>query len=94
MADRTSNTTFYPSTNPVEIPFKANASDNDTMTIPYGVPEAVLGINAEDDDDAIASASVSGGTVTYDLARQMDGAEEVKCSEFAQAIVERMEPSA
>ena len=28
--------------------------------------------------------------VTYDLARQMDGAKEVRCSEFAQAIVERM----
>jgi isocitrate dehydrogenase len=39
-------------------------------------------------------ATVSAGTVTYDLARQMDGAEEVKCSEFAQAIVERMAPSA
>ncbi len=28
--------------------------------------------------------------VTYDLARQMDGAKEVRCSEFAQAVVERM----
>jgi isocitrate dehydrogenase len=28
--------------------------------------------------------------VTYDLARQMDGAKEVKCSEFAQAMVDRM----
>jgi isocitrate dehydrogenase len=28
--------------------------------------------------------------VTYDLARQMDGAMEVRCSEFARAIVERM----
>ena len=28
--------------------------------------------------------------VTYDLARQMDGATEVKCSEFARAVVERM----
>jgi isocitrate dehydrogenase len=28
--------------------------------------------------------------VTYDLARQMEGAREVKCSEFAQAIIERM----
>jgi isocitrate dehydrogenase len=27
-------------------------------------------------------------TVTYDLARQIDGATEVKCSEFAQAIVD------
>jgi isocitrate dehydrogenase len=35
-------------------------------------------------------ATVFAGTVTYDLARQMDGAEEVKCSEFAQSIVERM----
>lgn len=28
--------------------------------------------------------------VTYDLARQMHGAEEVKCSEFAQALVDHM----
>jgi isocitrate dehydrogenase len=28
--------------------------------------------------------------VTYDLARQMEGAEEVKCSEFGAAIVEHM----
>jgi isocitrate dehydrogenase len=28
--------------------------------------------------------------VTYDLARQMESAREVKCSEFAQAIIERM----
>jgi len=67
IADRTSNTTFYPSTNPDRIAFKANASDNDTITIPYGVPEAVLGINAEDNDDVIASAGVSGGTITFGL---------------------------
>lgn len=29
--------------------------------------------------------------VTYDLARQMDGAKEVKCSQFAEAIIERLE---
>jgi isocitrate dehydrogenase len=34
--------------------------------------------------------TVTEGVVTYDLARQKDGAEEVKCSEFAAAIVERM----
>jgi isocitrate dehydrogenase len=28
--------------------------------------------------------------VTYDFARQMDGATEVKCSEFAAAIVDRL----
>ena len=28
--------------------------------------------------------------VTYDLARQMDGATLLRCSEFAQAIVERL----
>ena len=28
--------------------------------------------------------------VTYDLARQMRGAKEVKCSEFAQALIEHM----
>jgi len=35
-------------------------------------------------------AAIKAGTVTYDLARQMDGTTEVKCSEFAQAIVEHM----
>ena len=32
-------------------------------------------------------ATIGAGTVTYDLARQMEGATEVKCSEFGQAIV-------
>jgi len=31
------------------------------------------------------------GVVTYDLARQMKGAKEVRCSEFGVAIVENME---
>jgi len=35
-------------------------------------------------------ATIKAGTVTYDLARQMEGTTEVKCSEFAQAIVEHM----
>ena len=35
-------------------------------------------------------ASIKAGRVTYDLARQMQGTTEVKCSEFAQAIVEHM----
>jgi isocitrate dehydrogenase len=35
-------------------------------------------------------ATIKSKTVTYDLARQIDGATEVKCSEFAQAIVERI----
>ncbi len=30
-------------------------------------------------------------TVTYDLERQMEGATLVKCSEFAQAVVDNME---
>jgi isocitrate dehydrogenase len=36
-------------------------------------------------------ATIKAGTVTYDLARQMEGATEVKCSEFAKAIVGHME---
>jgi isocitrate dehydrogenase len=32
--------------------------------------------------------TIKAGTVTYDLARQIEGAKEVKCSEFAQAIVD------
>jgi isocitrate dehydrogenase len=35
-------------------------------------------------------ATIADKVVTYDFARLMDGASEVKCSEFAQAIVDRM----
>ena len=35
-------------------------------------------------------ATVKDGVVTYDLARQIDGAQEVKCSAFARAITERL----
>ncbi len=34
--------------------------------------------------------TIKKGVVTYDLARQMDGAREVKCSEFAAAVVSEM----
>ena len=34
--------------------------------------------------------TIQQGTVTYDLARQMEGAKEVRCSEFGAAIVENM----
>lgn len=67
MADRTANTIFFPSNNPARIGFRSNASDADTITIPFGVPDAVIGINSEDDNDAIATASVSGGTITFGL---------------------------
>jgi len=36
------------------------------------------------------SAAIQAGTVTYDLARQIEGATEVKCSEFARKIIEKM----
>jgi len=35
-------------------------------------------------------ATIGQKTVTYDLARQMEGATEMKCSEFAQAMVKNM----
>ena len=35
-------------------------------------------------------ATISNGIVTYDLARQMEGAREVKCSEFSRAIQENI----
>jgi isocitrate dehydrogenase len=38
---------------------------------------------------ALQSAIIA-KTVTYDLARQIEGATEVKCSEFAQVIVDRI----
>ncbi len=40
-------------------------------------------------EDALAR-TIQSKVVTYDLARQMEGAKEVKCSEFASAIVENM----
>ncbi|OQX10136.1 MAG: NADP-dependent isocitrate dehydrogenase [Desulfobacteraceae bacterium IS3] len=36
------------------------------------------------------AATIKAGIVTYDLARQIQGAREVKCSEFARAVTERM----
>ena len=43
-------------------------------------------------DDIIRAleATIAEKIVTYDFARLMDGATEVKCSEFASAIVERL----
>lgn len=34
--------------------------------------------------------TIAGKTVTYDFARQMDGAKKVKCSEFADAVISNM----
>ena len=36
------------------------------------------------------AGAIAQKTVTYDLARQMEGATEVKCSEFAGAIIDNM----
>jgi isocitrate dehydrogenase len=37
------------------------------------------------------SAAIQGGIVTYDLARLMPGSRETSCSDFAAAVIERME---
>jgi isocitrate dehydrogenase len=34
--------------------------------------------------------AITARTVTYDFARQMDAAKEVKCSEFGTAVIEHM----
>ena len=34
--------------------------------------------------------TISRKVVTYDLARQMEGAKKVKCSEFASAVIENL----
>jgi len=34
--------------------------------------------------------AISARTVTYDFARQMEGAKEVKCSQFADAVIAGM----
>ena len=46
--------------------------------------------NAADDIIRALEATIAEKIVTYDFARLMDGATEVKCSEFASAIVERL----
>jgi len=45
---------------------------------------------AADDIERAMSATIADKIVTYDFARQMEGATEVKCSEFASAIVDRL----
>ena len=45
---------------------------------------------AGDDIVRALEATIADKIVTYDFARQMDGATEVKCSEFAAAIVDRL----
>src|SRR4051795_13699359 len=45
---------------------------------------------AADDIVSALEATIADKIVTYDFARLMDGATEVKCSEFAQAIVDRL----
>ena len=46
--------------------------------------------DAADDIVKALEATIADKVVTYDFARQMEGATEVKCSEFAQAIVEKL----
>jgi isocitrate dehydrogenase len=45
---------------------------------------------AADDIVTALEATIADKIVTYDFARQMEGATEVKCSEFAAAIVDRL----
>ena len=45
---------------------------------------------AADDIVQALESAIGDKVVTYDFARLMDGATEVKCSEFAQAIVDRL----
>jgi len=37
------------------------------------------------------SGAVNARTVTYDFARLMDGATEVKCSQFGDAVIQHMQ---
>jgi isocitrate dehydrogenase len=46
--------------------------------------------DAADDIIRALEATIADKIVTYDFARLMDGAHEVKCSQFAKAIVERL----
>jgi isocitrate dehydrogenase len=49
-----------------------------------GWAEAALAV------EGAVQQSISEGLVTYDLARQMPNSRELRCSEFAQAVIERL----
>ena len=53
----------------------------------HGVAE---GVEAADDIVSAMEATIADKIVTYDFARLMEGATEVKTSEFAAAIVDRL----
>ncbi|MBI1830354.1 MAG: isocitrate dehydrogenase [Planctomycetes bacterium] len=40
--------------------------------------------------DRVVDGAIAAKTVTYDFARLMEGAKEVKCSEFADAVIAKM----
>ena len=52
--------------------------------------EHIGGQGAADDIVRALESAIGDKVVTYDFARLMDGATEVKCSEFAQALVDRL----
>ena len=52
--------------------------------------EHIGGQDAADDIVRAVESAVTDKVVTYDFARLMDGATEVKCSEFASAVVDRL----
>jgi hypothetical protein len=66
MVDRTTNTSFYPSSDPSVVWGKSSASNGDHWIVKNGTLESCM-VQAEDDDDAIATASVSGSTITLAL---------------------------
>ena len=66
MVDRTSSTVFNRSCDPTKITGKTNASNDDSFVVPYGTLVSCM-VCDEDNDDAIATASVSGSTVTLGL---------------------------
>lgn len=70
--DRTSDTVFYPSTDPLKISFKTSASDADTFNIPYGTAVEAFG-SSTDTDDEIATFVCSGSKVTVGLVNDGGG---------------------
>ena len=56
----------------------------------HEVALASSGIEAADLIVKGMDAAISAKQVTYDFARLMEGAREVKCSEFASAVIEHM----
>jgi len=61
-----------------------------TNVIPAGTTSIIATVTPIDNGVNAVDKTIGDKVVTYDFARMMDGATEVKCSEFGTALIERL----